>query len=195
MTSDKRKGKEQVSNVEPYGVGLRSNAGRLVFATNLRHAAENPWPDKDSCITVVDPDNDHEGLKVKVSPDEIVLHSYCKLLAFCGLQRLAWLLLRGVPIEMPEALHKEPVEIGSYKILPLLRTVRHLIGLEVKVASTIFRNREGVASEIAQTLSELQIGSVYSTETALLLPNGIAYSLDLIRLIIFAPNRCRYLAK
>ncbi len=70
----------------------------------------------------------------------------------------------------------EPVEIGSYKILPLLRTVRHLIGLEVKVASTIFRNREGVASEIAQTLSELQIGSVYSTETALLLPNGIAYS-------------------
>jgi hypothetical protein len=176
LTSDKRKGKEQVSNVEPYGVGLRSDAGQLVFATNLRHTGENPWPDKDSCIAVVDPDVDHDGLKVKVSPDEIVLHSYCKLLAFCGLQRLAWLLLRGVPIEMPEAFHKQPVEIGGYKILPLLRTGRHLIGLEAKVANTIFRNRENVATEISQTLIELQIDSVYSTETALLLPNGIAYS-------------------
>ena len=176
LTGDKKKGKEQVSNVEPLGVGLRQDAGQLVFATNLRHAGENPWPDKDSCITIVDPDNVHESFKIEISPDEIVLHSYCKLFAFCGLQRLAWLLLRGVPLEMPEALHSDPVEIRGYKILPLLRTSRHLIGLEATVVSAIFRNREGVAFEISDILSDLQLDRVHSTETVLLLPNGIAYS-------------------
>jgi hypothetical protein len=77
---------------------------------------------------------------------------------------------------MPEALHREPIEIGSFKILPLLRTARHLIGLEAQVASTIFRNRKGLASEIAQVLSELQFVPGLSTETVLLLPNGMAYS-------------------
>ena len=143
LTSAKRKGKEQVSNVAP-GITSRVNAGKLVFATNLRLATENPRPDKDSCITVVDPSHDDEAFRVKVNPDEIVLHSYCKLLSLCGLQKLAWLLLRGVPVNMPS--FEEHVKIGRYKILPLLRTSRHLIGLEANVARIIFQNRGGIAS-------------------------------------------------
>ena len=176
LTSDKRKGKEQVSNVAPHGVPLRSNAGRLVFATNLRHAGENSRPDKDSCITVVDPDNEDDVLRIKVTPDEITLHSYCKLLALCGLQRLAWLLLRGISVGAGEPFSEQSVEIGRYAVLPLLRTRRQLIGLEANVARILFRNREGIASEITHALAEQQIGSIYSTETALLLPNGIVYS-------------------
>jgi hypothetical protein len=176
LTSDKRKGKEQVSNVAPHGVPLRSNAGRLVFATNLRHAGENSRPDKDSCITVVDPDNEDEVLRIKVTPDEITLHSYCKLLALCGLQRLAWLLLRGISVGAGEPFSEQSVEIERYAVLPLLRTRRQLIGLEANVARILFRNREGIASEITHALAEQQIGSIYSTETALLLPNGIVYS-------------------
>lgn len=176
LTSDIKKGKEQVSNVDPHGVSLRPDAGRLVFATNLRHTAENPRPDKESCITVVDPDNDDEPFSINVTPDEIVVHSYCKILSLCGLQRLAMLLLRGVPIETRELSFEPPVEVRGRMIQPLLRTSRCLIGLEVEVARLLFRNQEGIASEIAKTLSELQIHPIYSTETTLLLPNGLVYS-------------------
>jgi hypothetical protein len=175
LTSDKKKGKEQVQNVNPHGATVRADGGRLVLATNLRHEAENPRFDKDSCITVVDPESGDNAINVKVTPDEITLHSYCKLLSLCGLTAVGNRLLKGDSFEMERVLDQQLVEIGGQKIFPLLHRNSQTLGIDANIANILFRNGDGLAIEINENIKRLEISSIYSDDTVLKLPNGVIY--------------------
>lgn len=176
LTTAKKKGKKQVENVKPVGINLRSDGGRLVLATNLRHEGENPRPTKGSCISVVDPSEAAEPLEVKVSADEITLHSYCKLLSFCGLQHIALRLLRGKKFDFPQSTHDQLVEIGGHQVYPLLNRGQEMIGLEARVAETLFCNEPGLFLATREFLPRLDNRNNFSsTNETLILPNGIVF--------------------
>ena len=172
LTSAKKKGKDQVKNVEPHGVNVRKRGGRLVFATNLRHEAESPRNGKDSCITVVDPERNDDAIYVKVTENEIVLHSYCKLLSLCGLSKHVHQLLNGYSINIQGKI----IEIGNYKIVPLLIRENQVIGIEAMIANTLFNNGSDLASKINTLINQLEIDSGYSSENGFMLPNGVIFS-------------------
>lgn len=175
LISAKKKGKNQVSNVNPVGVPIRSDGGRLVFASNFRHEGENPRVGKESCITVVDPEENNEVFNVQVTEDEIVTHSYCKILSLCGHIHLANHLLKGRSIESDHIMEQQIIEIGGRKILPLLQRKGQIIGIQKNIAQILFQNKKGLAKRINNRLKELEISSLKSNDSFLILPNGIIY--------------------
>lgn len=175
MSSAKVKGKQQVRNINPKGVAIRPNGGRLVFASNLRHEGENIRPDKDSGITVLDPDSEENAIIVKISANEITLHSYCKLLSFCGLPMVARSLLRSSSINVENILSQQLLEINGHKVFPLLKREEQVLGLEANVAKALFENHEELAIHITEILSGLDTTGISSSENFSMLPNGVVF--------------------
>lgn len=176
LSSAKKKGKKQVENVRPNGVSVRKNGGRLVFATNLRHEGENPQPTKDSSITVVDPTDSGDALDIEVSADEITLHSYCKLLSFCGMSPLAKALLRGSSINGELELRQRYIELGDIKVFPLLIRSGQFIGLEAGVAKVLFQNPKNIFEATREALMRNNDrANTISDEQVLIFPNGVVF--------------------
>ncbi|WP_345881792.1 hypothetical protein [Shewanella algae] len=176
LSSAKKKGKKQVENVNPNGVNVRANGGRLVFATNLRHEGENPQPTKDSSITVVDPTDSNGALEIEVSADEITLHSYCKLLSFCGMTHIVRSLLRGNSIDGDPELRQRYIEVGDFKVFPLLVRSGQVIGLEARVAEVLFQNPKNIFEATREVLPRNRDSAeLISDEQVLIFPNGVVF--------------------
>lgn len=176
LSSAKKKGKNQVDNVSLSGIKLRANGGRLVFATNLRHEDENPQPTKDSSVAVVDPVGSDDALEINVSANEIALHSYCKLLSFCGMSHAARMLLRGRSFELNQTLGERVIEIGGVKIYPLLIRDEQVVGLEARVAYALFRNDSQLFVTTKEVLPEVEKNIGFeSSEQMMMLPNGVVF--------------------
>lgn len=176
LSSAKKKGKKQVENVNPNGVNVRTHGGRLVFATNLRHEGENPQPTKDSSIMVVDPTDSSGALEIEVSADEITLHSYCKLLSFCGMTNIARTLLRGNSFDGVQELRQTYIEVGELKVFPLLIRSGQVIGLEARVAEVLFHNPKDLFEATSEVLPKNRDDAgLVSDEQVLIFPNGVVF--------------------
>lgn len=74
-----KKGKKQVKNVTPTGVSLRSNASKLVFATQI--PLENVNTRSKPHTVILDPE-EKDSIFIEVSNDEIIRQSLAKTLNF-----------------------------------------------------------------------------------------------------------------
>jgi hypothetical protein len=173
LSSAKKKGKQQVENVEPTGVALRSNAARLVFASNFRHEGENVRAGAESCITVVDPEEGIDPVRIEVSADKLALHSYCKFLSLCGRSAIAKLLLRGRSIEDFGDFEELVIEAADHRIVPMMYVGDYVLGLEMRVAKAVFENEGDLSSRLMEILPQ---GGLRSTENTFVLPNGIVFA-------------------
>ncbi|MBX3276221.1 MAG: hypothetical protein KF729_38570 [Sandaracinaceae bacterium] len=155
-SAERKKAKEQVKNVDPTGVSLRTSLARLAFATTIRGELDSPNADKDSQVSVTDPDGGPDPIPVKVSPDELVVHSYCKFLQFCGLGGLALLLragrVAGVEVEDLDDVTRQ-VDGRDVVVLADLGGVEFGLVREVFVA-LFGRRLDGIAERIGRALEQ-----------------------------------------
>jgi hypothetical protein len=184
LSSDFKKGKEQVENVKPDGIPLRSHNNRLVFGTNLRYEHNNVRTGKDSTLKVMDPEKDDEPISIKINQDELVLNSYKSVLRFAGRDDLIFSIDTSIEAIIPEDLiDRLTVQVQGLPIFPIFAQDGLLIGIYSPTASEIFASpREGLAKRVSESLFKLDKGlsDFRRMDDGLMLPNGILISKNLV---------------
>ncbi len=174
----KTKGKNQVKNVNPIGITVRGNAGRLVFATNLRYKSDRPHTGCDSTVTIVDPEKNNKSLDIEITANDIVLYSYCKFFSFCGYSKLSELLLKNKSLNIYEYdFHKEEIKIGKLNFLVLLNTLGYIVGIEKEIATNLLENKDGLSNNINKYLKSLKLDTIVPNDYYTIFPNGTIYGL------------------
>lgn len=172
---EKAKAKQQVTNVDPVGVSMRAQEGRLVFVSNLRLAADSVRNSgTDTGVRVEDP-HDEGTLQVPLAADRLVVHAYCKVFQFLGLGFLGFLLRRDVRPLLPRELPSETFDGEQLVVLAKLFGLR--FGLLGAVAKTVLNEAElGVTARVGRALDDSRLlRAVHERpyEGLFLLPNGV----------------------
>lgn len=106
-----KKGKNQVRNVRPRGIALRSTASQLVIATQIPYENINSRSNPHSVI--LDPE-ENNPLDIDINEVEIMKHSIAKTLVFSGFGEIAQSILLNKSIEyFIENLLENRVSIGD----------------------------------------------------------------------------------
>lgn len=178
-SKERAKAKLQVRNVDPVGITLRPTLNRLTFATTLRLADETPRQGTDSRITVEDPDGADDALKVPISPDEVVIQSYSKVLNLVGLGLVGIALRAGIRplLEMPVD-SDNVVELEGERIIRIGQVAGIDIGIQEDTAKAIFNeSSEDIAGRVGRTLERSRLIRLAREGNAkhdsLVLPNGV----------------------
>lgn len=176
--AERMKAKEQVRNVEPTGVGIRQDLGRLAFSTNVRLESDRVRSGADSGVEVEDPDGEENAVSVPLSADELVLHSYCKVFQFFGLGHISHAVRAGLrplldvdlAVELAEPIADEPVVFFSV-------SGGARLGLTLGICKALLvEDVHGLAERVEAIRhgSPLLLESEgYSSETLTVLPNGV----------------------
>lgn len=175
-TSEKAKAKQQVRNVNPVGATVRTQEGRLVFATNLRKASDSArGRGTDTGVHIEDPnDHDESPVRIPLNADRIVVHAYCKVLQFLGLGFVGFLLQRAPqPLLHPEL----PTEtLDGERLLVLAHLFGLRFGLLASVAKAVLNEpEEGIAARVAGALADsrlIRLSAERPGSELFLLPNG-----------------------
>lgn len=180
--AEKAKAKNQLNNVEPIGVSLRSSENRLAFATNLRTASEHVnSTSKDTGVYVEDPDGNAQPLNFRVSADEIVIDAYAKILIFLGFGWLAHLLRRDIRPLLGELEAEETLVIYQEHFVLLRQLLGYQFGLPVALMRALLNEpAEGVALRVANVLERSALfgrssepGHPDRDQDVLIFPNGL----------------------
>jgi hypothetical protein len=178
---ERKKAKQQVSNVEPVGVTLRPTLNRLTFSTTLRLASDNAQRDADSTVVIEDPDGLPDSLRVAVTADEIVVHSYAKALQFVGLGVLASAMRAGLRPLLVGREEEGVVTIGNERVLIIGQSAGLDVGLHEPTARALLAEpQEGVAQRVRDSLARSDLLGPRDTPErahrgALILPNGLVF--------------------
>jgi len=176
--AERTKTKEQVRNVEPTGVGVRQDLGRLAFSTNVRLESDRVQRGADSGVVVEDPEGEEKAVPVPLTADELVLHSYCKTFQFFGLGHVAHALRAGLrPLldvhlagEIAESFADEPVVFFT-------ASGGTRLGLTLGICKALLVDGLHDLAERVETIrrrSPLLLESErYSSDALTVLPNGV----------------------
>lgn len=179
LTAAIAKGKQQVSNVRPIGINMRSTAGQLVFAMNLRGKSENVRSGADSRLNVVDPVFGETAVPFRISADEIALESYCKALSFFGASEASQALLSGRRFDLDDILYYAITLGEQLKMLPFAIDSNYLYGMDFHVATELFcAPLKGLAARLEESerptfLLDADADADADHNTDLILPNGV----------------------
>jgi len=176
--NERAKAKDQVQNVEPTGIRVRQSLGRLTFSMNIRLENDRVRHGADTSIDVEDPKGEDDAAPIPLSSDELVLHSYCKVLQFFGLGFLAHALRAGLHPLMNIDLAGEFVEtIANEKVVFLTGLGGVRLGLHFGICKELFIGGvDGLAERVESARNEASLlleAEHFSSDEVTVLPNGV----------------------
>jgi hypothetical protein len=168
-----RKGKKQVSNVKPTGVTSRLTGGQLVFASNFRGIHERVRAGCESAVNVVDPEFAEDAEVIEISPDEIAINAYCKILDALGVRRLSRDLLAGERFAQNQVLENQLILDDRVKIFYCGENSHSIYGLDMRVAIALLASPlRGLAARVRE-IDIVPSTSDEGLESVMILRNGV----------------------
>jgi hypothetical protein len=113
LTGPLKKGKQQVSNVDPVGCSLRSTANRLVFATSIPIVGKQRNSTNPTTV-IQDPTEEHPPIKVKVTPDQILRQAYHQVFQTLGMDEVGEALVRQEAGNLFRYIDSEPLSDSDH---------------------------------------------------------------------------------
>ena len=147
-------GWDQVCNVAPTNLSLRSSCGRVVIGTHFCVHGQHP---RSETTTIIKDPKGKQSLNKNPDSDMVLRLAYAKCLRFMGQDAIAERLIARMPIDKSERIFDLPMEqIGQISFFPLGMTAfGDSIGFYGPIAKALFLNSErSIRNDVYSSLND-----------------------------------------